>query len=191
MAKSFKTRGKSLRIFFVLTKVRKKGYNMREVNMVLYHGSSVEVSQPEILSAERALDFGAGFYTTTDREQAERWARRVTVRNCAAQAVLNIYELDESALKKLSVKRFRSAGRQWLEFVCRHRREIGLKEMYDVIIGPVADDRVYRVMVQFENGELDTQEALKRLKTEKLTDQVVFCSERALRCLRFIGAEEI
>ena len=84
MAKNFKTRGKSPRIFFVLTKVRKKGYNMREVNMVLYHGSSVEVSQPEILSAERALDFGAGFYTTTDREQAERWARRVTVRNCAA-----------------------------------------------------------------------------------------------------------
>lgn len=159
--------------------------------MILYHGSNVKVSQPKILNAERALDFGVGFYTTTDRAQAERWARRVAARNASERIIVNIYELEESALKGLRVKKFKSASREWLEFVCNHRRDIGLRSDYDIIIGPVADDRVYRVMVQFENGELNTREALKRLKTEKLTDQAVFCSERALQFLVFKCAEEI
>ena len=44
--------------------------------MIVYHGSSKTVRQPDILHSYRALDFGRGFYVTTVREQAERWARR-------------------------------------------------------------------------------------------------------------------
>ena len=65
--------------------------------MILYHGSNVKVSQPKILNAERALDFGVGFYTTTDRAQAERWARRVAARNASERMIVNIYELEERA----------------------------------------------------------------------------------------------
>ena len=48
--------------------------------MKLYHGSNVEVKYPKIKEKLRALDFGAGFYLTTNRKQAERWAKTVTKR---------------------------------------------------------------------------------------------------------------
>ena len=44
--------------------------------MIVYHGSSVVVRQPDILHSYRALDFGKGFYVTSVKEQAERWAKR-------------------------------------------------------------------------------------------------------------------
>ena len=44
--------------------------------MIVYHGSSEVVRQPDILHSHRALDFGKGFYVTTVSQQAERRARR-------------------------------------------------------------------------------------------------------------------
>ena len=44
--------------------------------MILYHGSTVRVEMPELRAGVSLLDFGAGFYTTSSYEQAERWARR-------------------------------------------------------------------------------------------------------------------
>lgn len=44
--------------------------------MIVYHGSIQSVERPDILHSYRALDFGKGFYVTTIREQAERWAKR-------------------------------------------------------------------------------------------------------------------
>jgi hypothetical protein len=42
--------------------------------MKLYHGSTIIIEKPIILDSQRLLDFGKGFYTTTNKEQAERWA---------------------------------------------------------------------------------------------------------------------
>ena len=43
-------------------------------NMVIYHGSNVIVEQPQLIQQNRFLDFGYGFYTTTNRSQAENFA---------------------------------------------------------------------------------------------------------------------
>ena len=53
--------------------------------MILYHGSTVPVEKPEIRISESFLDFGTGFYTTTSLQQAERWARKMCIRdrNCS------------------------------------------------------------------------------------------------------------
>ena len=48
--------------------------------MILYHGSNVEVNEPKIIKSKRLLDFGTGFYLTSDFEQAKKWAIR-TVNN--------------------------------------------------------------------------------------------------------------
>lgn len=45
--------------------------------MKIYHGSNMVVEKPEIRENLRALDFGAGFYLTSSRTQAERWAKIV------------------------------------------------------------------------------------------------------------------
>ena len=44
--------------------------------MLLYHGSNIEVSNPQILESDRRLDFGKGFYLTSSFAQAKRWADR-------------------------------------------------------------------------------------------------------------------
>jgi len=47
--------------------------------MIVYHGSNVVVEKPDVNHSFRPLDFGKGFYVTTVREQAIRWANRKAV----------------------------------------------------------------------------------------------------------------
>ena len=48
--------------------------------MRLYHGSNVAVRSPDLNLSKKLLDFGGGFYLTTDFEQARQWARIKTNR---------------------------------------------------------------------------------------------------------------
>ena len=43
--------------------------------MILYHGSNVVVSEPKLIQQNRFLDFGFGFYTTTNKKQAKMCIR--------------------------------------------------------------------------------------------------------------------
>ena len=43
--------------------------------MILYHGSNVIVKEPHIIESNRFLDFGIGFYTTTNKDQAVNFAQ--------------------------------------------------------------------------------------------------------------------
>ena len=65
--------------------------------MILYHGSNVIVDHPKLIRQNRYLDFGFGFYTTTNRDQAVSFAQKVTDRRKTGEAVLNIYSIDEAA----------------------------------------------------------------------------------------------
>lgn len=58
---------------------------------------------------------------------------------------------------------------------------------YDLIIGPVANDRTMPVIKMFLSGIYDEEETIKRLLLQRLTDQYAFKSDKALRALRFNG----
>lgn len=74
--------------------------------MIVYHGSNMVVENPDISHSTRALDFGNGFYVTTVREQAEKWAKRkANVSKNHSKAILNIYEMDDDP-KMLKYKDF-------------------------------------------------------------------------------------
>lgn len=150
--------------------------------MIVYHGSSIIVDKPRILQSERFLDFGAGFYTTSNKEQAVRWAKRVAARRKTETQYISVYELDyERAEKELEVIHFEQADEAWLDFICACRSGKELMKEYDLVYGPVADDNVYATVQLFELGILDRAETIKRLKVEKLYDQVLFHTEKALR----------
>ena len=158
--------------------------------MIVFHGSDVIVDKPKILSVTRPLDFGSGFYVTTNRDQALSWAKRVSYRNNTKFAYLNSYDFQfESAKGNMRIIKFDGAGEKWLDFICKNRRMAYTGDDYDIVIGPVADDKVYRVVINYENGEIDKDEALKRLKVEKLCDQILFHDFEALKYLKFINAE--
>ena len=159
--------------------------------MIVFHGSDTIVDTPKILDAKHPLDFGGGFYTTTSAIQAKRWAMKVAYRNNTNHKCVNRYEFDfEKAKLTLKAIHFEVANEQWLDFICNNRSGKSTGD-YDIVIGPVADDRVYRVVVEYENGDLDKQTALKNLKTEELCDQILFHTEKALECLKYIDTEEV
>ena len=158
--------------------------------MICYHGSDTVVDMPKILEARRPLDFGGGFYVTTSEEQARKWAMKVAYRNNSPVQCVNFYEFDEEEAEKiLKVLRFSEANERWLDFICKNRSGKDIDEEYDIVIGPVADDRVYRVVVEYENGDIDRETALKNLHAVALCDQILFHTEKAISLLIYIETE--
>ncbi len=161
--------------------------------MKVYHGSTVCVSAPKLLPASRRLDFGQGFYTTSDFSQAKRWAQIKMRRLQTNGAVVSVYDTDDIfSDNNLIVKCFKTASEEWLDFVmvCRTgSRDPNVD--YDIIRGPVANDTLYETLALYERGILSHAETIVRLKTHKLADQVVLATNRAISLLSFVGCEEV
>lgn len=160
--------------------------------MKLYHGSTEIVEKPRIITSDKFLDFGCGFYTTTSEEQALRWAEIKKKRIRGENAYLNIYEIDECLFShhSFSVLSFDSPNREWLEFVIANRRGTAFHK-YDIVKGAVADDTLYRTITIYESGVLTFEETINRLKVHKLFDQLSFRTEKALEKLNFVEAKQV
>lgn len=159
--------------------------------MKLYHGSNVVVEKPKLLQQNRFLDFGYGFYTTTNKEQAKNFAKKVVVRK-GGKPILNVYEIDElNNNKELKIKYFETPDEEWLDFVTAHRNGTYIGEQYDLIIGAVANDDVYRTLQIYSAGLLSKQQAIETLKIKKLFNQYVFATNTAIALLQFQKSEEV
>ena len=159
--------------------------------MTLYHGSDAIIEKPEIRLSGRTLDYGSGFYTTTSFNQAKQWTERKLKRENAEFGFVNMYSFDKTAATVLDCKAFESASDEWLDFVMLNRTKRGYAHNYDIVCGPVADDRVYAAFALYEGGILSRQGLIAELKTYKLVDQYLFHTERSLCCLRFMEARKI
>ena len=157
--------------------------------MYLYHGSNVEVRQPRIPERLRALDFGAGFYTTSSREQAIKWSKVVAKRRQSGFPCICTFFLDEAALGGLRVLKFDSPSGEWLDFVvaCRH----GDTHAHDIVEGPMANDTIYNYVQDFIDGKISRAAFWELAKFKHPTHQICFCTERALETLEFSGSEEV
>jgi len=158
--------------------------------MIVYHGSSEVVRQPDILHSYRALDFGKGFYVTTVQEQAERWARR-KASMVGGRAIVNQYQMDDD-MTELQVKRFPDDLSDWIEFVCDCRDgKLGYQD-YDLIIGKVANDKVFRVVDMYHSGIWDKERAIMEIRAYPNYDQLAFITQIAIdKLLRFKGYLEV
>ncbi len=163
--------------------------------MKLYHGSSGIVTEPRILTPRpgRTLDFGPGFYTTTSLAQARRWVGIRRDRGEIGEGFVSCFEVEDDLLSAhdLNCLVFDGATQEWLDFVISNRRGGVPDHGYDVVAGPVANDRVYATLTLFEVGQLDADETIRRLKTYTLVDQFLFHTEKALAHLRFAGSEVV
>ena len=158
--------------------------------MKLFHGSNVVVQKPKILSGLRALDFGAGFYLTSSRIQAQKWAGAVARRRGTGEAIVNIYTLNDDFRLVLNILEFPIANADWLDFVVQNRRGQSASS-YDLVVGPVANDSTLPVIDDYMDGKYDKEEAVKRLMPQKLTDQYAFLTEKAIQFLSFEGSEQL
>lgn len=158
--------------------------------MILYHGSLEIVKIPQIIQPTRTLDYGAGFYTTTSYEQAEQWVKR-RMSPTFNTGYINIYEWDNNEIPEISILWFKEATEQWVDFVMSNRTIKDFQHDYDMVYGPVANDKVYAAFALYESNLLDKESLIKELKTYKLVDQMLFHTEKSLKYLKFIEAKEI
>lgn len=159
--------------------------------MILYHGSNLLVNEPKILVTNRMLDFGAGFYTTSSREQAVKWAKTQTIRRKNGSPTISIFDFDEEVLQGVSILKFGYANREWLRFVTDNRKGMYIGEKYDLVIGPVANDNTMPVINNYMSGMIDEETALILLKPQKLSDQYAFLTEKGISVLKFNGGENV
>jgi len=156
--------------------------------MILYHGSNLTVSEPKIVVQNRFLDFGYGFYTTTNKVQAIGFADKVTKRRKEGIPTVSVYEIDETkAFAECSVLRFDAPDEAWLDFVSENRAGSYCGEQYDFVYGPVANDDVYTTFTLYTAGVLSKEQTIEALKIKKLYNQLVLTSTKALSYLKFCG----
>lgn len=159
--------------------------------MKIYHGSTVAVRRPSLRYGRYSTDFGKGFYTTTDFEQAARWAHIKKERENSIHAVVSIYEIPDNLLENSNIKimQYNGATESWLNFVVENRKSKSLIHDNDIVLGPVANDKLYATISMYENGDLDVEAAIVQLKTHVLFNQVSFHSKRSMEDIRFLESK--
>lgn len=157
--------------------------------MIIYHGSLDIVSEPEIRVPNRTLDYGSGFYTTTSLEQATMWVRRKMQEKKTSKGYVNCYSLNIT--DSISLLRFDKPTEEWLDFVMHNRTNKDYQHSFDVVYGPVVNDKVYAAFALYEGGLLSKQNLIEELKTYTLVDQYLFHTEQSIKCLSFVEAIEI
>ncbi len=158
--------------------------------MIVYHGSILEIKKPEIIKREIGRDFGFAFYTTDIREQSERWAvRKAKIENRkpdkSCVPVVNIYEWDNN-INNLRIKAFEGTSMKWLDLVINCRSNINFIHGFDIVIGKIANDNVGETISFVMQDIMRKEDAMERLKFEKINNQIAFCTEKALQSLTFI-----
>ncbi len=128
--------------------------------ITLFHTSLQKVSEPDTKHSRSALDFGRGFYMTSIEDQARRYASRFIDRNKTVW--LNEYELSED-WDKWKVKVFETYDEEWLDFVAACRLDKDISD-YDMVVGGVADDKVFDTVDSYFAGYMSKDVALERLK---------------------------
>jgi len=159
--------------------------------MKVFHGTNIVIEQPKIINRFKTLDFGEGFYTTENENQARDFAVKVCKRRSPSlDPVVNCYEFNED-FDKFSVLKFDAPNEKWLDFVVEQRKGITLRKKYDLIIGPIANDDVFGTIILYEARQLDKESAIKKFKVKKLYNQVVFCNELILNSLTFVKSYKV
>ena len=156
--------------------------------MKVYHGSWLEVAKPDLIHSRSDVDFGKGFCVTPIRNQAVKWCGKFKRRG--KEGIVSIYEFHEKEKSKLKILKFDSYSEKWLDFILNCRRENDSSD-YDIVMGGVANDRVFNTVELYFEHLIDKKEAIKRLTYEKPNMQICFRTENALKQLQFKGSVKV
>ena len=159
--------------------------------MILYHGSNVEVKEPKLIPSKRLLDFGAGFYLTSDFEQAKKWALRTANNRETGVPTVSVFEVDENEFKSLNMLCFNTPDKEWLRYISANRTGRQVDKEYDVVIGPVANDQAIRTVNNYLRGYFPEDVAIRLLLPQKLKDQYAFRTEKSINLLKFTEARNV
>ncbi|MDL2228432.1 DUF3990 domain-containing protein [Bacteroidales bacterium OttesenSCG-928-K03] len=158
--------------------------------MRVYHGSYKEIIEIDLSQCEIGKDFGQGFYVTNIKEQAQFWAKRKGLDN-GTNGYVTEFDFNENAFLHFDLKvlRFAEYNENWLDFVAENRN-VTLQHPvhdYDIVEGPVADDKIATRIKKYLRGGISKEQFLEELKFIKHTHQICFCTGRSLQMLDYVG----
>ena len=138
--------------------------------MILYHGTNRDFDAIDLRKSKPNKDFGQGFYLSADYDQA------------MAMAKIKVEQID-----KLNVLRFQEYSEEWAKFILLNRRNNKSEPVhdYDVVFGPIADDRVGVQLWKYETQSIDLPTLVHNLQHMKgITFQYFFGTETAIKLLK-------
>ncbi|MCQ2606411.1 MAG: DUF3990 domain-containing protein [Bacteroidales bacterium] len=152
--------------------------------MKLYHGSNVVIKDIDLSKSLPNKDFGLAFYLSDNKEQAQEMATYKS-NTFGGDVVVNEYECSDDILQdsSLNIKIFKEYDEEWARFIFANRDEENNEKIhnYDIVFGPIANDRVGRQIMNLKDGYISFEEFLHRLQYMKgITYQYAFCSEKAI-----------
>jgi hypothetical protein len=162
--------------------------------MILFHGSNVEIDKINLSLCKPYKYFGKGFYTTEIEKQAFNMAKR-TVKQFGGKPYITKFSVNDIEFENndISKKIFITPTNGWALFVINNRNKkfndysnqnCNTDNKYDIVIGPVANDDIRLLFDLFEDDILNIEELTKRLEFKKLTNQISFHTEKAVKLLK-------
>ncbi len=106
------------------------------------------------------------------------------VNNQKVEPVVSVYQYTED--DTLVVKKYAEANEDWLNMILKCRSDHTYSHHYDIVIGKIANDRVGETVSFVMQGIMRKEDAIARLKFQKINNQIAFCSDISLEKIRFI-----
>jgi hypothetical protein len=155
--------------------------------MILYHGTNADFDEIDLRKSKPNKDFGQGFYLSREYAQAMDMAKiKVEQLETGFPTVLT-FEADDEAMAELKVLRFDDYSEEWAKFILLNRNNASPEPAhdYDIVIGPIANDRVGVQLWKYENKSIDLPMLVHNLRNMKgITFQYFFGTERAINILK-------
>ena len=155
--------------------------------MILYHGTNQDFREIDLRKSKPNKDFGQGFSLSREYAQAMDMAKTKVEQMETGVATVQTYEADETAMAALRVLRFDDYSEEWAKFILLNRNNDSPEPAhdYDIVIGPIANDRVGVQLWKYENKSIDLPTLVHNLRNMKgITFQYYFGTERAIKILK-------
>jgi len=156
--------------------------------MLVYHGGGAPIIEIDLQKCRPYTDFGKGFYVTKYKHHAENWAKKTSKHK--DNGYVTTYNYIESQFTDYicKIKKFNGYTNEWLDFIVKNRNEEYDVQAhdYDIVEGPVANDKVQNRLHNYLRGEITKDNFLKELKYHEETHQICFCTLASFQTLKRI-----
>ena len=111
--------------------------------------------------------------------------------NKSTSAIVSVFEFNEKEVSNLKYKLFKNPDLEWLDMIIECRTNPSFNHGYDLVEGKIADDSVGETILFVIDGVIKKEDALERLKFQKINSQIAFCTDKSLELLEFTNSYEV
>jgi hypothetical protein len=160
--------------------------------MLVYHGSYTLIDEIDLEKCRPYTDFGKGFYVTKYKHHAENWAKKSGEHYNTDGCITVFNYIDSSFVDYICKKKyFNGYTEEWLDFIVNNRNIDSIEQAhdFDIIEGPVANDKVQNKLQYYLTGKISKNDFLKELTYHEETHQICFCTIASLQTLKYVDKD--